>query len=67
MQETDLDRRAEIQQLAGDHKFKNHAEIPLFWLNAEAVVNPEIVSRYSFPGSIPGSFTHLEYVVPVPK
>ena len=66
LQETDLDRRAELQQLMGDHKSKNYAEIPLFWLNAEAVVNPDIVAGYSFPGFIPGSLTHLEYVVPVP-
>ena len=66
LQETDLERRGELQQLAGDHKFKNYAEIPLFWLNAEAVVNPDIVAQYSFPGSIHGSFTHLEYVVPAP-
>ena len=51
----------------------HYAEIPLLWLIADMVVDPNIVADYIFPGSIPGFFTHqahmadLEYVVPVPR
>ena len=46
----------------GDHKFNEFAEIPLFWLFAEAAVNPKYIAEYAFPGVITGYFTHLEYV-----
>ncbi len=44
------------------HKFNEFAEIPMFWLFAEAAVNPKYIAEYVFPGVITGSFTHLEYV-----
>ena len=34
----------------------------LFWLYAEAAVNPRYIAEYVFPGVITGYFTHLEYV-----
>ena len=34
----------------GDHKFTEFAEIPLFWLFAEAAVNPKYIAEYVFPG-----------------
>jgi len=46
----------------GDHKFQEFADMPLFWLYAEAGVHPQYVAEYIFPGSITGFFTHLEYV-----
>ena len=46
----------------GDHKFTEFAEIPMFWLFAEATVNPKYIAEYVFPGVITGYFTHLEYV-----
>jgi hypothetical protein len=36
--------------------------MPMFWLFAEAAVNPKYVAEYVFPGVITGFFTHLEYV-----
>jgi hypothetical protein len=54
--------RARLLQEIGDHKFTEFAEIPLFWLFAEATVNPRYIGEYTFPGVITGSFTHLEYV-----
>jgi hypothetical protein len=36
--------------------------MPMFWLRAEAGVNPKYIAEYTFPGSITGFFTHLEYV-----
>jgi dipeptide transport system substrate-binding protein len=54
--------RARLLQEIGDHKFTEFAEIPLFWLFAEAAVNPKYIAEYTFPGVITGYFTHLEYV-----
>ena len=65
--EVDLAKRAELLGAMGQHKYNNYAEIPLLWLTADMVVDPNIVADYIFPGSIPGFFTHLEYVVPVPR
>jgi ABC-type transport system substrate-binding protein len=54
--------RTRLLREIGDHKFNEFAEIPLFWLFAEAAVNPRYIAEYVFPGVITGFFTHLEYV-----
>jgi ABC-type transport system substrate-binding protein len=58
----DAGERARLLREIGDHKFAEFADIPLFWLFAEAAVNPKYVAEYVFPGTITGFFTHLEYV-----
>ncbi len=58
----DSAERARLLREIGDHKFNEFAEIPLFWLDAEAAVNPKYIAEYTFPGIITGYFTHLEYV-----
>ena len=47
-----MDREARIQLLreVGDQKFAEFAEMPLFWLFAEATVNPRYVAEYVFQG-----------------
>jgi hypothetical protein len=42
------------------------ADMPLFWLFAEAAVNPKYIAQYLFPGVITGYFTHLEYIKVAP-
>jgi peptide/nickel transport system substrate-binding protein len=54
--------RARLLREIGDHKFGEVAEMPLFWLFAEAAVNPRVIEEYVFPGSIAGFYTHLEYI-----
>jgi hypothetical protein len=54
--------RARLLREIGDHKFGEVAEMPLFWLFAEAAVNPRVIEAYVFPGSIAGFYTHLEYI-----
>jgi peptide/nickel transport system substrate-binding protein len=54
--------RARLLREMGDHKFNEFADIPMFWLLAEAIVNPKFIAEYVFPGSITGFFTHLEYI-----
>ena len=58
----DPGERARLLREIGDHKFAEFAEIPMFWLFAEATVNPKYIAEYVFPGVITGYFTHLEYV-----
>jgi ABC-type transport system substrate-binding protein len=58
----DSAERTRLLREIGDHKFNEFAEIPLFWLYAEAAVNPKYIAEYTFPGVITGFFTHLEYV-----
>jgi len=58
----DTVERTRLLREIGDHKFNEFAEIPLFWLFAEAAVNPKYIAEYTFPGVITGYFSHLEYV-----
>jgi peptide/nickel transport system substrate-binding protein len=58
----DMAERARLLREIGDHKVREFAEIPMFWLYAEAAVNPKYIAEYTFPGIITGYFTHLEYV-----
>jgi len=58
----DVAERTRLLREIGDHKFNEFAEIPLFWLFADAAVNPKYIAEYTFPGVITGYFTHLEYV-----
>ncbi len=58
----DTAERARLLREIGDHKFTEFADMPLFWLFAEAAVNPKYIAEYTFPGTITGFFTHLEYV-----
>ncbi|HSX78459.1 MAG TPA: ABC transporter substrate-binding protein [Candidatus Saccharimonadia bacterium] len=58
----DTAERSRLLREIGDHKFNAFAEIPMFWLFAEAAVNPKYIAEYVFPGVITGSFTHLEYI-----
>ncbi|MBM3222418.1 MAG: ABC transporter substrate-binding protein [Candidatus Tectomicrobia bacterium] len=58
----DKAERARLLQEIGNHEFTEFASIPLFFLYADAAVNPKYVAEYTFPGVITGFFTHLEYV-----
>jgi ABC-type transport system substrate-binding protein len=62
----DMKERARLLREIGDHKFFEFADMPMFWLRAEAGVNSKFIAEYTFPGSITGFFTHLEYVKLVP-
>jgi peptide/nickel transport system substrate-binding protein len=42
--------------------FEKHLAMPLYWLPAEIVVDPTIVSDYVFPGSISGTWTHMQNI-----
>jgi ABC-type transport system substrate-binding protein len=61
-QVVDRQERARLLREIAEHKFTEFADMPLFWLYAEAGVNPKYIAEYTFPGSITGFFTHLEYI-----
>jgi hypothetical protein len=58
----DRGERARLLREIGDQKFFEFTDIPIYWLFAEAAVNPKYIAEYVFPGVITGFFTHLEYV-----
>lgn len=62
----DMQERARLLREIGDHKFYDFGELPLFWLFADATVNPKYIAEYTFPGVITGYYTHLEYIKLVP-
>ena len=51
----------------GDIFFDEFISIPLFWLPAEAVINKDVIAGWVWPGSITGTWTHLEYIEAVKK
>ena len=50
-----------------DVAYKLHVWMPLFWVPAELVYNPEIISSYEFPGSPPGLYSHFHRIKAVKK
>ena len=46
----------------GEIAYTSYQDIPLFYLPPEAMYNPEFVSGYVFPGSVTGTWTHLENI-----
>jgi len=46
----------------GEKTFVRYQTVPLFWLPPEAVINPDIVSDYIFPGAITSTWTHLDFI-----
>ena len=58
----DPKRSDELWRQWGDIAYDQHVNIPLFWLPTDAVVDPSIVADYVFPGSITGSYTHVEHI-----
>ena len=46
----------------GNAYYNAYLTLPLFWLPAEALYNPEFISDYVFPGSITGTWTHIQNI-----
>ena len=58
----DLAKQEEIWKKMGELIYQRAQTVPLFWLPAEAVYNPKIVAGWVWPGSISGTWTHVEYI-----
>ena len=58
----DADKQSELFRQLGEISFLGYYDIPLFWLPPEAAYNPEFVSDYVYPGSVTGTWTHMEFI-----
>ena len=58
----DSAKQDELLRQLGEVSFLGYWDIPLFWLPPEAMFNPTFVSGYTFPGSVTGTWTHLELI-----
>lgn len=60
--ELDAAKRGDLWRQLGNRAYELHPDIPLFWLPAEAVVNPQVVADYVWPGSLTGTWTHPQNI-----
>ena len=58
----DEKKSADLWKQLGEVVYDKYQIIPLFWLPAEATLNTKIVADYPWPGSISGTWTHVEYI-----
>ena len=61
------DEQNKILRELSDVAYPLHVWMPLFWVPAELVYNPEVVESYVFPGSPPGLYSHFERIKAVKK
>jgi ABC-type transport system substrate-binding protein len=54
--------QGDLLRAIGDFKFDNYTEIPLAWLPGQAVVDPAVISDYTWPGNVDAGFDHFEYI-----
>lgn len=52
-------KQDEAWRRVGEIHYTKHAAIPLFWLPAQTVINTRVVSEYTYPGNVTGSWTHV--------
>lgn len=60
--ELDAEKADVMWRQLGELNYVRHTTIPLFWLPAEVVVDPSIVSGYVWPGAISGTWSHFENI-----
>jgi ABC-type transport system substrate-binding protein len=58
----DEKKQDELWRRAGERLFTQYLGVNLFWLPAEAVAAPGIVSDWLFPGAITGTWTHIHNI-----
>ena len=63
-QSVDPEVKAQALSDLGDLKFDLYSEVPIVWLPAQIVVDPNAVGEMVWPGNINASFTHTEYITP---
>lgn len=51
----------------GNLSFAGHANVPLWYLPAEATVDPAVIADYTWNGTEHGTWTHMEEIVAVKK
>ena len=58
----DLEEQAKAWKVWGEAIYSNHANLNLFWLPAEATVNPDVVEDWVFSSNVTGTWTHIPYI-----
>ena len=58
----DLEQQQKVWKDLGNMSYAAYLTLPLFWFHTEAVYNPEFVSDYVYPGSLPGLWTHVHNI-----
>jgi peptide/nickel transport system substrate-binding protein len=60
--ELDSAKQGPLMREAGELMFTRFGSVPLFFIPVEAVVNPQFVSDWVFPGPTFGTWSHLENI-----
>jgi ABC-type transport system substrate-binding protein len=55
----DLNVQNQFIQAATNRIYDEYMSIPLFWVPVHAVVDPEVVDDWIFPGTVSGTWTHF--------
>jgi ABC-type transport system substrate-binding protein len=58
----EIDQQYALLGQIGNLAYTDHVGIPLFWIPAEVIGNPEFIESYSFPGSLSQMWTHVERI-----
>ena len=61
------DEQNQILRELSDAAYTRHVWMPLFWVPAELVYDPEVVESYVYPGSPPGLYSHFNRIKAVKK
>jgi len=56
------DKRDGVWRKIGEELFSAHMGIQLFYLPAEAAVDPTVIGSWAFPGSLTGTWTHVHNI-----
>ena len=62
LDEMDVSKHTPLFRDLGDASYRLYANIPLFWLPAEVMFNTKVVQDWVWPGSISGTWTHVENI-----
>ena len=60
----DEQKQDALWRQVGELTFRQHLDLNMFWLPVRIAVNPKVVGDWVFPGTITGSWTHLENIAP---
>ncbi|MFN0070823.1 MAG: hypothetical protein ACKVVP_04965 [Chloroflexota bacterium] len=62
----DEQKQDELWRKVGERYFSQYLGVNLFWLPAEAVAAPGIVSDWLYPGALTGTWTHIHNIKAAP-
>jgi ABC-type transport system substrate-binding protein len=63
----DATERETLLRSMGNYRYDNYLDVPLVWVFADIIADPNIVSSVTFPGGILGTYGEWAYTEPTPK